>query len=47
LRFPPSPSQPEKPDFHAKPVFLLYVWCGSQAYEPYDEMYVEDDEWEK
>jgi mRNA guanylyltransferase len=51
LRFPPSPSQPDKPDFHAKPVFLLHVWCGDERgvpkYEQYDEMYVDDDEWEK
>ncbi|KAF9469347.1 mRNA capping enzyme, alpha subunit [Collybia nuda] len=51
LRFPPSPSQPDKPDFHAKPVFLLHVWCGDERgvakYELYDEMYVDDEEWEK
>ncbi|KAF8236253.1 mRNA capping enzyme [Tricholoma matsutake] len=47
LRFPSCPSQPDKPDFLAKPVFLLHVWCGGPTYELYDEMYVEDDEWEK
>ncbi|RDB22263.1 mRNA-capping enzyme subunit alpha [Hypsizygus marmoreus] len=51
LRFPPMRNQPDKPDFHAKPIFLLYVWCGDERgvpkYEQYDEMYVEDDEWEK
>ncbi|GLB34648.1 putative second step of mRNA capping [Lyophyllum shimeji] len=51
LRFPPLRNQPEKPDFHAKPVFLLYVWCGDERgvpkYEQYDEMYVEDEEWER
>jgi mRNA guanylyltransferase len=40
-----------KPDFHAKPVFLLHVWTGGEGnqakYEEYDEMYVDDDEWEK
>ena len=46
LRFPPCAFDPDKPDFHAKPVFLLHVWCGGPAYELYDEMYVEDDEWE-
>lgn len=51
LRFPPVPSNPSQPDYRAKPVFLLHVWCGDQGgvprYEQYDEMYVEDDEWEK
>ncbi|KAI3599973.1 mrna guanylyltransferase [Moniliophthora roreri] len=47
LRFPPLVSDPNKPDLVAKPVFLLKVWCGDQRYEQYDEMYVEDDEWEK
>ncbi|EEB88663.1 hypothetical protein MPER_13373, partial [Moniliophthora perniciosa FA553] len=46
LRFPPLPSDPNKPDLVAKPMFLLKVWCGEQRYEQYDEMYVEDDEWE-
>ncbi|KAG7092666.1 hypothetical protein E1B28_009001 [Marasmius oreades] len=50
LRFPPSPTDPIKPDFHAKPVFLLQVWCGDQGgiskYEQFDDMYVTDDEWE-
>ncbi|KAJ7510033.1 mRNA capping enzyme, catalytic domain-containing protein [Mycena galericulata] len=51
LRFPPLSDDPSKPDFHAKPVFLLQVWCGDERgvskYEQYDQMYVEDDEWEK
>ncbi|KAG5735708.1 mRNA-capping enzyme subunit alpha [Termitomyces sp. T112] len=51
LRFPPLRNQPEKPDFHAKPVFLLHVWCGDERgvakYELYDEMYVDDEEWQK
>ncbi|KIK59608.1 hypothetical protein GYMLUDRAFT_169447 [Collybiopsis luxurians FD-317 M1] len=51
LRFPPLPSDPTKPDFTAKPIFLLHVWCGDQngqsRYEQYDEMYVDDDEWER
>ncbi|KAJ7030059.1 mRNA capping enzyme [Mycena alexandri] len=28
LRFPPLPEDPSHPDSHAKPVFLLHVWCG-------------------
>jgi mRNA guanylyltransferase len=51
LRFPPSASQPSQPDFQAKPVFLLHVWCGEMrgvpTYELYDDMYVDDAEWEK
>lgn len=51
LRFPPSRSQPSIPDFQAKPFFALHVYCGEERgvprYEPYDEMYVEDEEWER
>ncbi|TFK42290.1 mRNA capping enzyme [Crucibulum laeve] len=47
LRFPPSRFDPKKPDFHAKPIFLLYVWTGNNNYEEYDDMYMDDEEWEK
>ncbi|KAF5373954.1 hypothetical protein D9758_000717 [Tetrapyrgos nigripes] len=51
LRFPPLPNNPKEPDFRAKPVFLLEAWCGDKhgvsQYDQYDELYVEDDEWEK
>ncbi|KAJ3556416.1 hypothetical protein NP233_g11983 [Leucocoprinus birnbaumii] len=50
LRFPPIAHDPKKPDFHSKPLFLLHAWTGGdgpQNYEQYDEMYVEDDEWER
>ncbi|KAG5644219.1 hypothetical protein DXG03_008814 [Asterophora parasitica] len=51
LRFPPLRTQPDRPDFRAKPVFLLHVWCGDERgvpkYELYDEMYVDDTEWER
>ncbi|THH13869.1 hypothetical protein EW146_g6409 [Bondarzewia mesenterica] len=51
LRFPPSRRSPDKPDFRAKPVFALNVWCGGEGqravYEPYDVMYVDDEEWER
>lgn len=51
LRFPPRASDPTRPDFVAKPVFLLHVWCGDEKgvpkYEEFDKLYVEDDEWEK
>lgn len=51
-RFPQDDEKPHEPDFFAKPVFLLYVWCGRDEhgrpkYEQYDEMYMDDDEWEK
>ncbi|KAJ6597049.1 mRNA capping enzyme, catalytic domain-containing protein [Mycena vulgaris] len=51
LRFPPLQDNPSQPDFRAKPVFLLHVWCGGDRgaakYEQYDQMYVDDEEWEK
>ncbi|KAJ3509294.1 hypothetical protein NLJ89_g5292 [Agrocybe chaxingu] len=47
LRFPPSRFNPHEPDWHAKPLFLLHVWCGDSKYEQYDDMYVDDDEWEE
>lgn len=51
LRFPCEPARPAKPDYFAKPVFELHVWCGDRQgvplYETYDVMQVDDDEWEK
>ncbi|KIY63048.1 hypothetical protein CYLTODRAFT_438709 [Cylindrobasidium torrendii FP15055 ss-10] len=47
LRFPPLANNPSKPDFYAKPVFVLHQWNGGDRYERYDTMYVEDDEWER
>ncbi|KAF9448015.1 mRNA guanylyltransferase [Macrolepiota fuliginosa MF-IS2] len=51
LRFPPLRNDPNKPDFHAKPLFLLHAWCGDERgqskYEQYDDMYVDDEEWER
>ncbi|CAA7270917.1 unnamed protein product [Cyclocybe aegerita] len=47
LRFPPSRFNPHEPDWHAKPLFLLYVWCGDSKYEQYDDLYVDDNEWEE
>ncbi|KAE9409462.1 mRNA guanylyltransferase [Gymnopus androsaceus JB14] len=45
LRFPPLPSNPSQPDYRAKPVFL--ATRGVARYEQYDEMNVDDDEWER
>ncbi|KAI8989693.1 mRNA capping enzyme, catalytic domain-containing protein [Trametes punicea] len=51
LRFPPTPGKPLEPDYQAKPVFELHVWCGDDRgkphYELYDVMHVEDEEWER
>ncbi|THH07292.1 hypothetical protein EW145_g3477 [Phellinidium pouzarii] len=48
LRFPPDPQRPNEPDFLAKPLFGLHVFVGGRDdYEPFDELYVDDDEWEK
>ncbi|KLT46503.1 putative mRNA guanylyltransferase [Cutaneotrichosporon oleaginosum] len=44
LRFPPGPGG--DPDLYAKPVFLLNQWMGGSQYEFFDEMDVEDEEWE-
>ncbi|KAK7057731.1 mRNA-capping enzyme subunit alpha [Favolaschia claudopus] len=41
LCFPPGHH-----DRPLKPLFLLHVWCGGDKYEPYDELYVTDEEWE-
>ncbi|TFY57978.1 hypothetical protein EVJ58_g6686 [Rhodofomes roseus] len=56
LRFPPLSIRSPDPDFHAKPVFELHVYCGDERglpnergtprYEFYDVMHVEDEEWE-
>ncbi|KAH9484372.1 mRNA-capping enzyme subunit alpha [Psilocybe cubensis] len=47
LRFPPTRYDEDEPDWTAKPVFLLHVWNGGGRYELYDDMYVNDDEWEE
>jgi len=47
LRFPPSPEDPSVPDYYAKPTFNLLTWLGQDAYEYFDDMDVEDDEWER
>ncbi|GBE82117.1 mRNA capping enzyme [Sparassis latifolia] len=51
LRFPPAPKRPTEPDFFAKPIFELHVYCGdergSRRYEMFDVMHVEDEEWEQ
>lgn len=51
LRFPPSRSQPTQPDFQAKPFFALHVYCGDERgvprYEPFDEMFATNEEWEQ
>ncbi|CAL1705163.1 unnamed protein product [Somion occarium] len=51
LRFPSLPARPRDPDFYAKPVFELHVWCGDRngipQYEMYDVLRVEDDEWDR
>ncbi|KAL1411190.1 Dcp1p-Dcp2p decapping enzyme complex alpha subunit [Vanrija albida] len=47
LRFPPFPENPSEPDFYAKPIFILNQWAGNEDYEYFDEMDVDDAEWEK
>ncbi|KAL5511613.1 CEG1 [Sanghuangporus vaninii] len=48
LRFPPDPYNQQEPDFTAKPIFGLHAYIGGRDnYEPFDELYVDDDEWER
>lgn len=47
LRFPPSARDPSQCDWYAKPYFLLNQWAGGDKYEFFDEMEVDDDEWDK
>ncbi|WVQ70324.1 uncharacterized protein L199_008550 [Kwoniella botswanensis] len=47
LRFPPSISNHDEPDYYAKPEFLLYTWLGGEDYEYFDMMGMEDVEWER
>lgn len=47
IRFPALPSDPDQPDYCAKPIFLLHVWLGGNEYEEYDKLAVDDDEWLK
>jgi mRNA guanylyltransferase len=47
LRFPPLADDDFQPDMTAKPTFLLHTWLGRERYEYFDEMEMEDDEWER
>ncbi|KAL7423126.1 Dcp1p-Dcp2p decapping enzyme complex alpha subunit [Cryptotrichosporon argae] len=47
LRFPPSAHDANEPDYFAKPAFLLNTWLGSDQYDYFDEMLVEDEQWEE
>ena len=51
LRFPCLPARPREPDYFAKPVFELHVFCGDRSgiaqYEMYDVLRVDDNEWER
>lgn len=47
LRFPASSTSSLEPDFTAKPAFFLHTWLGQEAYEYFDELDVDDDEWER
>lgn len=48
LRFPPDKQRPGEPDFFSKPVFFLYTFLGGRDdHEPFDELYIDDDEWER
>lgn len=48
LRFPPQPDNIKEPNFCAKPMFWLQVHVsGNDNYEPFDELYMDDEEWER
>lgn len=57
LRFPPDPRVPggTVPDLRAKPFFVLEEYMGDQGsgkmreanYEPFDWLYLDDEEWEE
>lgn len=47
LRFPSVSADSDEPDLYAKPSFLLNQYMGGSNYEFFDEMDVDDDEWEK
>jgi mRNA guanylyltransferase len=47
LRFPALHPDSNEVDWTAKPVFILNMWGGGDQYEFFDEMEVDDDEWEQ
>jgi mRNA guanylyltransferase len=47
LRFPARTDKDDTPDMREKPVFLLHQWLGGDKYDFFDEMEVDDDEWER
>jgi mRNA guanylyltransferase len=47
LRFPPIRPDSDEPDLTARPIFCLYQWAGGRDDEFFDEMEVEDDEWDQ
>lgn len=49
LRFPPDSRVPggRVPDLKAKPFFLLEEYMGTAGYEPFDWLYVSDEQWEE
>lgn len=50
LRFPADTDRQTEPDFFSKPEFFLYTFVGGggrDPYEPFDELYIDDEEWER
>jgi hypothetical protein len=47
--FPASSSalSPDGIDYSMKPIFWLYQWLGGEEYERFEQMTVEDEEWEE
>lgn len=47
LRFPPSPSDPSRPDLTLKPAFLLMLNRGKPGEAFFDLLDIDDDVWEE
>lgn len=47
LRFPPLLDAQSRPDYSAKPIFLLMMNCGREAEQIFDQMEISDEEWER
>ncbi|PLW05425.1 hypothetical protein PCASD_25263 [Puccinia coronata f. sp. avenae] len=45
LKFPPRSDDPSKPDFYAKPLFLLMMICGEEREKFFDTLEMPDEEW--
>lgn len=47
LRFPPLDDEPTRPDYSATPMFLLMMNCGREPEQIFDQMFIDNEEWEE